>query len=108
METERRLEEAMRGSWERLHNQLLSMSEKLVEVEGEDKRRWYDSFLTNPQELCDMLTHLNVTNDPELEKARRDLEVALMGADIDVLKDSEHMRATVKTKVDNIIKQYEW
>ncbi len=103
-----RLAEAMRTPWDQLHKMLTGMSEKLTDSDSDTKRRWHDTFLTNAQELCSMLTHLNVTADPKLEAARRQLEAALIGQDIDDLKDSEGTRADLKGKLDAILKGFEW
>lgn len=104
-----RLADAMRSPWEQLHKMLVGMSEKLTEVEGDGKKkRYHDTFVTNAHELCSMLTHLNVTGDPKLEAARRQLEVAMSDIDIDDLKESALIRDDVKTKVDAILKKYEW
>lgn len=103
-----RLAEAMRTPWEQLHKMLTNMSEKLADGDDDTKRRWHDTFLTNAQELCGMLTHLNITADPKLEAARRQLEAALIGQDIDDLKDSEGTRADLKGKLDAILKGFEW
>ena len=104
-----RLADAMRSPWEQLHKMLVGMSEKLTEVEGDGKKkRYHDTFVTNAHELCSMLTHLNVTGDPKLEAARRQLEVAMSDIDIDDIKESALIRDDVKTKVDAILKKYEW
>lgn len=105
-----RLADAMKEPWDRLHKVLTGISAKLTDVEGEEeiKKRYHDTLITNAQSLCSMLTHLNVTNDPDLERARRDLEVIMLGTDIEVIKDSATERADVKSKVDAILKQYEW
>lgn len=103
-----RVEAAMREQWGKLHDMVSRMSEKLVEPEDEDKRRWHDTFITNAHEMCAMLTHLNVTRDPALEEARRGLERAIAGVDIDDIKESEDTRANVKGKLDAILKSYEW
>jgi tRNA A58 N-methylase Trm61 len=55
-----------------------------------------------------MLTHLNVTKDPKLEQARRELEQAMLGADIEVLRESPTERADVKSKVDAILNRFDW
>jgi len=105
-----RLAEAMREPWDRLHKLLMGMSEKLTDVDGEDesKKRYHDTLITNAQSLCSMLTHLNITKDPKLEQARRDLELTMLGADIDTIKDSPEVRKSMKDKLDAILKQYEW
>lgn len=105
-----RLAEAMREPWDRLHKLLTGMSEKLTDVEGEDetKKRYHDTLITNAQSLCSLLTHLNVTKDAKLEQARRDLELTMLGADIDAIKESPEVRKGMKDKLDAILKQYEW
>jgi hypothetical protein len=84
------------------------MSEKLTDAPDEKKRRFHDTFITNAQEMCGLLSHLNVNNDPDLESARRQLEVALMATDVDVIKASEYARGELKSKVDNVLGQFEW
>jgi hypothetical protein len=107
-EIESRLNTAMRGAWDKLHTMLVGMSDKLTESDEDTKRRWHDSFVTNAREMCRMLSHLNITKDPELEKARRALEQVMVGADIEVIKESEAVRQNMKSKVDSILKQFEW
>ena len=103
-----RVNDAMKDAWTRLHKTLTGMSEKLTDAPDEKKRRFHDSFITNAQDLCGLLSHLNVNNDPELEKARRGLETALLGTDVDVIKDSEYARGELKAKVDSVLDQFEW
>lgn len=105
-----RLADAMREPWDRLHKMLVGMSEKLTDTEGEDelKKRYHDTLITNAQSLCSMLTHLNITKDPKLEQARRELELTMLGADIETIKESPEVRKDMKTRLDAILKQYEW
>lgn len=105
---ETRVAEAMRTPWDKLHDMLTGMTAKLTEGDEETKRRWHDTFLTNAQDLCQMLTHLNITNDPKLEAARRQLESAIVGADLDNIKEDAMTRADLKGKLDNILKGYDW
>jgi hypothetical protein len=107
-ENDRKTKHAMDAAWHRLHTTLTGMSSKLAESDDDKKKRFYDSFVTNPKELCDLLGHLNVTDDPELERARSMLERTITGADIDVIKESPAIREDMKTKVDSILKQFEW
>ena len=103
-----RVESAMKEQWGKLHDMVERMSDKLVEPDGDDKRRWHDTFITNAQEMCGMLTHLNITKDPSLEAARRGLERAIAGVEIDHIKDDISVREDVKSKLDAMLKQYEW
>jgi len=105
-----RLAEAVRTPWEKLYKELTALSNKLND-EGTDpdkKKRYHDSLIDNPQELCRILTHLNVTNDPKLEQARKELELAILGVDIEDIKESEVIRHDVKTRVDAILEKFDW
>lgn len=107
-----RLTDAMREPWERLHKVLEHMSEKLTDTKDasgeETKKRYHDTLITNAQELCAMLTHLNVTKDPQLEAARRELEITMLGADIEDIKERPEVRSSLKTKVDDILGKFNW
>jgi len=104
---QQRLADAMRDPWERLHDMLKGMSEKLADS-GDKTKRFHDSFVSNPIELCGLLTKLNVTNDPKLEEARRHLEAAMVGADIEAIKEAPEVRADMKSKVDAILGKFDW
>jgi hypothetical protein len=105
-----RLKDAMREPWEKLHKTLIHISEKLTDIEGDDetKKRYHDTLITNAQELCGLLSHLNVTKDPLLENARRSLELTMLGVDIEAIKESPDVRSSVKAKVDDILKKFDW
>ena len=106
---ETKLAEAMREPWERLHKTLVGMSEKLTDIEGDDsKKRYHDTLISNPIELCGLLTKLNVTNDPKLEEARRQLELTMLGADIESIKEDAQSRSALKSKVDAILGKFDW
>jgi hypothetical protein len=103
-----KLAEAMREPWDRLHEMLVGISEKLTDVEGDGKKRYHDTLISNPIELCGLLTKLNVTNDPKLEEARRQLELAMVTADIEDIKEHAPARSELKSKVDEILKRFDW
>jgi len=103
-----RLADAMKAPWERLHTTLQAMSQKLTDSEGDDKKRYHDSLLTNAQDLCGLLTKLNVTNDPKLEEARQELERSIVGVSMESIKESNHEREVLKSKVDAIIGKFNW
>lgn len=106
-----RLAEAMREPWDRLHTTISAMTDKLTKVEAAPEgavTRWHDTFIGNAAELCKMLTHLNLTKDPKLEQARRDLEKAIAGVDIDSVKEDPDVRSDMKAKLNGILKSYEW
>lgn len=103
-----RLNMAMRDVWGRLHECLSHMSERLANDEEGNRKVFHGTLLTNAREMVGLLRRLNVTNDPKLEEARRDLENALINADTETIKDSDYVRETVKNKVDAIINKFSW
>jgi hypothetical protein len=103
-----RLNNAMRDVWDRLYDCLSHMSERLASDDEGKRKVFHGTLLTNAQELITLLSRLNVTNDPKLEQARRDLQAALVNTDISSLKDSDYIRENVKAKVDDILKRFEW
>jgi hypothetical protein len=104
-----RLADAMREPWDKLHKALSHLSEKLTDNENDDTaKRYHDTLITSNQELCALLTHLNVTKDPLLEHARRSLELTMLGLDIEDIKDSADCRKEVKSKVDDILNKFNW
>jgi len=103
-----RLADAMREPWEKLHKALTHLSEKLTD-EGEDSnKRYHDTLISSNQELCSLLTHLNVTKDPMLEHARRSLELTMLGLDIEDIKEHAEVRNDVKARVDEILGKFDW
>ena len=102
-----RLADAMREPWDRLHKLLQSTSEKLTD-QGDEKKRYHETLITNAQELCALLTKLNVTQDPKLEEARRQLELTMLGADIEAVRESPEVRSSIKSKVDAILGKFVW
>ena len=106
-----KLNDAMQDAWDRLHDCVKHMSEKLANAptprmtkEGENYTQIFrDSLMTNAYELCELLSKLNVTNDPKLEQARQALEQAVDGKSAEQLRKSDDMRLTVKAKVDEIL-----
>ena len=102
---ETKLAEAMQDAWTRLHDTLKHLSERM-DYTDENKKKFWDSTITNATDLCDLLTKLNVTNDPKLEEARQKLERALVGIKPDDIRESEAIRTNVKSKVDEILNMF--
>ena len=105
---EERLADAVREPWNRLHAELVSISKKLTDEDGEGKKRYHDTLVSNPLELCELLTKLNVTNDPKLEEARKQVELTMLGVSIENIKEDADTRKTVKSKVDDILNKFNW
>jgi hypothetical protein len=105
---EAKLAQANQDSWSRLHEALLRLSDRLVIDEDGKKRKFHDTMVTGALELCDLLTVMNVTNDPELEKARRKVEEVLSGVTPKELRDEHSTRIQTKQQVDAILDAFDW
>jgi predicted secreted Zn-dependent protease len=101
--SDERVAHAMKDAWDRLHECLTRMSEKLA---GDEKQLFRDSLVTNAVDLCATLSKLNVTNDPKLERARHELEKTLIGIDAKELRKSDEVRLDVKSRVDEILSMF--
>lgn len=111
---ERKTREAMQEAWTRLHECVQHMSERLADADevkqtktGETRRkRFHDSLIENANELCGVLTALNVADDPKLEQARAALEQAINKHTADTLREDDNLRLQTKAKVDAILDMF--
>lgn len=106
-ESERRVAEGMREAWNRLHDTIKHMSEKLAPPrDGEKTKRIHETMLINAGELCATLTALNITGDPKLEEARRKLEEIVLRTDTVSLREVPELRESVKKQIDEIADKF--
>ena len=103
-----KLSEAMREPWERLHDVLSKMRDRMTDGQDGERHIFRDSIISNAVELCDLLSRLNVTKDPKLEEARRMVERALVGVDIKDLRALPSARAELRGRVDEILGKFNW
>jgi hypothetical protein len=110
-----RVQTAISSSWDRVKTQIESMKDKLsIEMDDDGKNkdgktvRYHDTFVQNATDLCDLLAHLNVTNDSQLDQVRLDLKNAIQGVSVETLKipTNHATRDAVKTKLDDILSKY--
>tara|TARA_R110000803_G_scaffold183137_4_gene245497 strand:- start:693 stop:1556 length:864 start_codon:yes stop_codon:yes gene_type:complete len=110
-EVERKVAEAAKENEKRLLKELQGISAKCTDTgddDEDDKKRWHDTFVTNPIDLCRMLKHMNLSNDLKVEEARQRLEDVMAGKTKEMFKDSPTIRQEVKDEVDSIITSYDW
>jgi len=118
---DRYIQQAMLDVWlrvkdvaERLSNQLRVETTGEVERLGkhvfpvERKGKLYQSTLDGALELCEMLRSMNLTNDPELEQVRKNLQMTLQGVDLKELKKDEQVRLSVKSEIDDLISKFKF
>lgn len=106
---EDKLAQANQDAWSRLHAALLRLSDRLVVDEETGKGRiFHDTMVTGALDLCDLLRSLNVTNDPALTKAARQVEELLSGVTPKELRDEHSTRVQTKQRVDAILDAFDW
>lgn len=106
-----RVNNAMADVMWRLEDCLKRMSERLADNDSgaESKKKIFrDTLVTNAQELVADLKHLNITNNPQIEDARKQLGRVVDGLDAETLRDSESTRKEVKSEVDDILSKFNW
>lgn len=100
-----RIDHAMRDVKTRLKEHLDRMSDRLgVDVVNKEikTRKFHDSLLDTAFELCEMVKALNITNDQDLEGARKALYSAINGVDVKELRNNMPVRNDIKACVDDI------
>ena len=107
-EYQRRVEEINRGHWERLRGVVQHMSERLGTDENGDKRVFHKQLVDNALEVCDLLKDTNVTNDPELERIRKEFENTIMNVTTEELRKNDDIREDIKAQVDSILDKFTW
>jgi hypothetical protein len=102
---------AMTEAWERLHDCLTRMSERLTDdtdSNGDPKRKIFrDSLVENAVEVCGLLKSFNITDDVRMDEMRKQLEDAMRGVNADALRDSDMLREQTKRKVDSILSKFD-
>jgi len=102
MQVHASFERAMRGAWERLHDVVKKMRDRLRDVDTS----FHASLLNNIAEVCDILPALNFTGSQELEAMRKKV-LGLCSFDREQLLDSEPLRLTAADRADRILSDME-
>lgn len=98
---------AMQDAWDRLHECLSHMSERLADKDAEGgRKKFHDTLVENAVELTGLLKHFNITGDTRMDEMRRQLEETLRGVDAPMLRDSDEIRRATKRKVDEMLDKF--
>lgn len=99
---------AQQDAWTRMYEALTRVKDRLTLDESGKRKIFHATTITHAQELCGLLTQLNVTNDPTLEKARAMLEAAMAGVEPDELRKEEGARLITLNKVNAVLDAFDW
>jgi hypothetical protein len=118
-----RLNAAMADAKERLREYLQHLSDRMTvdaKEDGAKPRIFHDSLLDNGYEMVELAKHLNITADPDIEKARVSLERTLRSiipqtkrngtalSPADTLREDMQQRSAIKTQVDELLNAINW
>ena len=92
-------QEAMNDCWHRLYKHVEHITEKL----SDSKSIFRDSMLDNARETCDLLTRLNITEDPNLEAMRQAVERKLLDHHPDTLRNDWDVRQDTAAEARKIM-----
>jgi hypothetical protein len=95
--------EAMKDLWVRLYEPVKAMAETL----NSGKKGFHRTLVGNVENMCQLLTKLNLTEDPDLEKKRKEVEDELTKYSSDDLKNNEDLAKSVGRKAEDILKDME-
>jgi hypothetical protein len=105
---EQQVSQAQQDAWTRLYESLSRIKDRLTLDDNGKRKTFHDTTVTNAQELCELLTQLNVTKDPALEQARKQLEDAMIGVDPKELRKEEGLRLITLQKVSATLDAFNW
>lgn len=97
------LEMAMRNVWERAYAALERMSERLDYADGETKKVFHNTLVTNVEEIVELLKVCNITDDPTMDQAQRELAKAIHGIEAEDLRKDGALRRSTKQRVDAVL-----
>jgi len=89
----------MKDLWQRLFKVVSHMLERLSDPDNKFK----NTLVENIEGLCELLPKLNITNDPELDRAVREIKTKLTGNDSQTLRDNDVARSNTAAEAQKIL-----
>jgi hypothetical protein len=107
----RALVNGVNSLWMRMYEGLRYMIEKKLTPEfnanGKEKdKRFHESFMRDLEQLVDLLKTCNLTNDPKITEAARDLERLVLGIDVNDLKKHKDARDDLREKAQAVLDKF--
>lgn len=96
---EQRLRRAMQDVWGRLSDVVTHFHDRMAD----DKAKFWDTTVTKIAEVVELLPDLNLTNDPELERIRREVEQHLSNLSPSELRKDPEMRSAAADEAQRIM-----
>lgn len=99
------LQAAQDGAVKRLYEVLAKIHERLSGADDNRKtgnKTFRDTLIENARQVCDVLKYLNVADDPELERFRRETALLAM-SEPETLRDSAAVRTETANRAQSIL-----
>lgn len=103
-----RIDDTMKEVFDRLHDALKHMVERLDYSGKEDKKRFHNTLIDNVRDLVGMLADFNITGESKLTTLHMQLDQALMGITAEALREDDHLRADTRAKVKTVLNNMSW
>lgn len=100
------VESMQRDLWGRLKDVLDKMQDRLAPDADGKPKVFRNTLISNARDVCELLKVVNVMNDPELEAARREVEMMISGVDGDILRETDGLRTVIKNKAEDILDRF--
>ena len=98
-QVEESTQKAMNDLWQRLFKVVSHMLERLSDPDNKFK----NTLVENIESLCELLPKLNITNDPELDSAVREIKTKLTANDSQTLRDNDVARSNTAAEAQKIM-----
>jgi hypothetical protein len=94
-----RMKNAMGDVWARLYEVVSKMAETL----GDPDKGFHGTLVTNISDLLDVMPHLNITDDPELDAMSQTVRDKLTKYDASILKEDKDVRKSTAKAASEIL-----
>lgn len=98
------LTDAMGDVWTRLKEVLTRASDRLDYGDGQVKKVFRDTLVSNIMEIVDVMDVCNLTGDPVMRDSAQLLRDTLTGIDVVDLREDAALRRATKQRVDEVLK----
>ena len=88
---------------QRLVDKLEHLADRCKAMNDNDKSKWYESNLSNLEDLIELMPDMMLGDDPELEAALVDARKIIRNVDSDTIKASETVRNDIRKRAADIV-----
>jgi len=104
---EQQMQRAMRDVWQRMHDVIAAMSDRLKvfkrNPDGSTEHPFRDTLVSNITDLLDIIPVLNLTSDPAITQFADEMRAGLTKYSAQQLRDAEYARTDTAARADEIL-----